>query len=113
MFHAIMRKKHIYLKNKKPSDKAPFFYMKRMKRMKASFIGVKTMTNLKQTNTHRVVVFSDKTKTQEFPSVLAAVKYANSLLRQNVNCKIYPITERRGYTDVLIERELKERGQNE
>lgn len=54
--------------------------------------------------THTVYCFSNSARTKNFTDRDAAIKYANSLLKQKEMCKLYPYRPLRSYVDILAER---------
>jgi len=56
------------------------------------------------TFTHTVYCFTDKALTAHLTSQSAAAAYANKLLRQKHQCKIYPYSEQRSHIDYVAER---------
>ena len=56
------------------------------------------------TFTHTVYCFTDKAQTAHFTKPSAAAAYANKLLRQKLQCKIYPYREPKRHIDYVAER---------
>lgn len=57
-----------------------------------------------QNYTHTVVCFDDKTLTKSVEGVEEAAEYANKLLKENHQVKIYPYRPKKSYVDIVAKR---------